>query len=1209
MKTTIKQINILEFIIEYLIDLDMRKLNSVIYILFVSIFLFAHPLVSFGQTGSGTQNDPYIVDSDGDGYHTFNDAYNIDPNTTVYYKLGHSCIIQRNSNSKNYSFNLKSGNVVFDLNGLELKLGAEDYSSYDQGYNRQLFIVSYGATLTIKSSKEGGAIVGKDGSTTDTDDWRYYSKNSCIYVYGNLEFESGTIKDFVRSYPYNGSVEPGGCAIFISQYATVNMKGGSIMNCGFDYGIYNEVANTSYDEDSRFIQYHNGGGVYVADGGTLNLSGGEISGCKAYKGGGVYVADGGVFTMSGGKISNSGFNLDLFEAFTDPNLNPHSGGYEQYGGGVYVGANGKFSFSNGRIEGCKAYEGGGVFVVAGDSNDKGLYLSGDLSKNENAVITNCTAAHFGGGVYVKSSTAEGKFGFTMTGGDISYCRASIYGCGAYLGGTATMTGGEIHHNYPYRQSLEWDEYPKTVLFEHRNDLANNKEPYDFIYPNGGGVCLENANFTITGGNIKDNVASSGGAVMVQSNSVFTLNNSTGELSSNWAIGNLGTGNGGAVYVNNGCTFNFEDGKLNKNLARRYGGAVNINASSFLNLNGNCEIKNNQAGHGGGLSQEAGECRITLENDNVIVSENSAIGAYLQDVKDGPWVYGEGNGGGIFIEKGSLDISAGKILKNSANGSGGGIALRSERLDGVITLNLSGSALIQGNVANANDGDIADDSDIISGDGGGIDIYGKPADGKTTTITANLDGGTIVGNSAYNGGGIKVYVYKPGDTGSESTATNVASVNISKAVVIDNSAVRGGGIAVTNGNVEISDENGKIENNTAVERGGGLYVFAESNTDNQTKIVFSGGNIINNRSADGLGGGICVDGNIELTTTGTNVKHNRAKNGGGIYLLNSAKMLFNGGIISNNVAQGSVGEGYTTAFSNDANNSGVGGGVYLAEGTQLSFFAEGTDGIEKFGLYGNVADVAADDIFASGKGNTITLPNVSSMSLDGFDAPTSDLFWVEDYVTKDSQYTEGTQIGKQEDEYVNNSEKIVRYRYALQNYKDINIITFADENEAHKDITSYVCLALGYEQFFVNLVKKGLVGDDSAIFKVSYKKDNDYVPYRTILFNNNGGEEARASVVLTAGNWKFEEDTHWSGGKYTLTGVETNFSDLFTTDNPFSYTKNSSSFSVNINSRIYETLKDKGMNRFEFTITNEPKTNTPPQAEGVKINKMIPAVTL
>ncbi len=101
----------------------------------------------------------------------------------------------------------------------------------------------------------------------------------------------------------------------------------------------------------------NGGGVYVAGGGTFTMTGGSIAGNTANAGGGVYVDEGGTFTMEDGSINNN---------------QTTSGG----GGGVMVNK-GSFTLSGGSITGNTTnsdtfgYGGGvclyGTFYLSGDS--------------------------------------------------------------------------------------------------------------------------------------------------------------------------------------------------------------------------------------------------------------------------------------------------------------------------------------------------------------------------------------------------------------------------------------------------------------------------------------------------------------------------------------------------------------------------------------------------------------------------------------------------------------------------------------------------------------------------------------------------------------------------------------------------------------------------------------------------------------------------
>ncbi|MFR9171902.1 InlB B-repeat-containing protein [Evtepia sp.] len=123
----------------------------------------------------------------------------------------------------------------------------------------------------------------------------------------------------------------------------------------------------------------NGGGVYVAGGGTFTLTGGNITGNTAAAGGGVYVDEGGTFTMAGGSINNN---------------KATSGG----GGGVMVNL-GTFTLSGGSITGNatndETYGSGGGVCLYGT-----FYLSGD------SIIQNNTKAGATDNLYLGWNTIK-----------------------------------------------------------------------------------------------------------------------------------------------------------------------------------------------------------------------------------------------------------------------------------------------------------------------------------------------------------------------------------------------------------------------------------------------------------------------------------------------------------------------------------------------------------------------------------------------------------------------------------------------------------------------------------------------------------------------------------------------------------------------------------------------------------------------------------
>jgi hypothetical protein len=127
-----------------------------------------------------------------------------------------------------------------------------------------------------------------------------------------------------------------------------------------------------------------GGGVFVNNGGTFTMSGGEISGNTAASGGGVIVSSSGTFTMSGGEISGNTA--------------------ASYGGGVYV-SGGTFTMSDGEISGNTASCGGGVYVYSGTFTKEtgGVIYGSDSSASLRNTASSNTYGH---AVYVYSSSKK-----------------------------------------------------------------------------------------------------------------------------------------------------------------------------------------------------------------------------------------------------------------------------------------------------------------------------------------------------------------------------------------------------------------------------------------------------------------------------------------------------------------------------------------------------------------------------------------------------------------------------------------------------------------------------------------------------------------------------------------------------------------------------------------------------------------------------------
>jgi hypothetical protein len=296
----------------------------------------------------------------------------------------------------------------------------------------------------------------------------------------------------------------------------------------------------------------------------------------ARDGGGVYI-ESGTFTMNGGLIQN----------------NSAIGG-----GGVYVAQNGSvFNFLGGEIKNNTAGQGGGIAVVSGT-----VYMSGDAKVTGNETTAQAYNKG-GGGVFLETATAS----FIMSGGTIEGNSSNAKGGGVYVGGTFTMTGGEISDN--------------TAAAS--------------IQGNGGGVYVKGT-FFMSGGTISDNTAKlsissegqtfghgGGGGVYVDESGSFTMS-ADSTISRNTSNGE---GGGGGVYVyGNGATFTMEGGTISNNNASRGGGGVSVyGAGATFTMSGGTisgnETNGDYAGGGGVLVTIGG--MFTMEGGSSKISGNTA----------------------------------------------------------------------------------------------------------------------------------------------------------------------------------------------------------------------------------------------------------------------------------------------------------------------------------------------------------------------------------------------------------------------------------------------------------------------------------------------------------------------------------------------------------------------------------------------------------
>lgn len=840
----------------------------------------------------------------------------------------------------------------------------------------------------------GWDLTGNDGDGKWLSDWRgHYTSQPTTkdslnatqrhqYYYdeiGNVTIPSGATVSFVF---VKGSIKVSG-TITVNGVLNVSLYSGSSDVKFYRYRNnivgnptnWQEVQNKTLSSNQKYYDANNTlyrvsgftGHIFsVGSSGTLNLSGQNES--TRFIIDGKSVANAGAAIVSSGKV-----NLD----YVTINNNYKSGG----GGAIILQGSGSHTLDYVNISNCTATGNGGA-----------LHISGSVSSTLNHInISNCSAGA-GGGIYMSSSGS-----FTLNSSSISNCSGNglylggagantitsctISGCSAADGaailivstaGSTTVNSSTITGNKGVNNELggtirSYGSTVSTATFNNCN-IYNNSSPQHGggFYWNAGG----SSKLTINSCNIYNNSAGTmGGAIFCES--VMEIKGTTN------IYGNSAQ-TGGGICVN------------------AYAGTQTpTNSGSDLSLSSSISVYSNTASNGGGGISMNIRKTASLYDDAVFVVR-----------LNGAKIYGNSaaTGGGIHIFRNtngptytcSVDLNYGEFKDNTAtSGNGGGVY--TENVDVTIG-NTAGTAMtISGNKA-------------TSGIGGAVYSTGSLG-------SCSITNGTLTSNSANSGGAIGIdngNVSVSGGTLSSNSATEFggaiyttgagASCTVSNGTLQSNSSKYGGAIAVINGNITVNG--GTISQNTASEYGGGIGVA--------NGVASVEGGAVNTNTAGIYGGGIFAAGESAGVTVSGNgsVSSNTAKNGGGIYATAGADVNVTGGIISYNSATGTPSA--TTAY-NDGAASGVGGGIYVGNGTSSNSSSITISG-SSVGLYGNTAAFAAADAYASGTYTVVSLPVVTNMNLTGYSGSATG--WFEDYANGDTGYSYGFMGGTVGERYAN-----------------------------------------------------------------------------------------------------------------------------------------------------------------------------------------------
>lgn len=237
--------------------------------------------------------------------------------------------------------------------------------------------------------------------------------------------------------------------------------------------------------------------------------------------------------------------------------------------------------------------------------------------------------------------------FNMHGGVIEKCSRAVM---ADSGTTFNMSGGEIRNCVSMNDGVGLYATNSSAITIKGGTISKCTAPAD----NGGGLYADHSTVTISGGTIS-------GCEGVWGGGLYAENSSTIEISGGTISGCKKVGAGGGLFVDS-STIRISGGIISGCITSDTGNGGGLYAkNSTIKITGG-RIENNKAAHGGGVAL-IGDTTFedSITNWTVIGNEAYATG---------------GVGGGIKLENGSMDVSAGsnRIYNNTAGGQGADIFL-------------------------------------------------------------------------------------------------------------------------------------------------------------------------------------------------------------------------------------------------------------------------------------------------------------------------------------------------------------------------------------------------------------------------------------------------------------------------------------------------------------------------------------------------------
>ena len=516
----------------------------------------------------------------------------------------------------------------------------------------------------------------------------------------------------------------------------VTVTGGSftLADCG-DGSLTGDV---TVNKDGSFTLEDCALSGRIENSGTLTISGGTVT-----AGEGTGIENKGTFTMNSGTIT---------------------------AGGTGVVNNGTLTMNGGAVTGCgKGVENNGTMAVSGDVRIAGN-TNGNLhlpDGNTVAVGTLDSTANIGITAEKQGElTADGSI--RLTSGGAAYTArffaddAAVYAifadgedlvmrmlgehthciCGHPADGAGDIGDHTTHADVTFQPWTSGNSLPTEGNYYLTQNVVLNKTTVltGTLCLNGytisakdGGCPVEVSSGTL---NLTDCAAQPGSVTAARDQAIVVY--STANIFNGVIRGGSGAGIYIDLYSANGSV-NIYGGKItdsgtgaavNNGTMHMYGGEISGN-SCGVQAGGKNNEKKSRSGsfylHGGKITDNHGS-----RGGGVYV-----INGFYMDGGEVSNNTATGNGGGIYMEVGSISLSGGKVTGNRAGGDGGGVCTYAYSTDQSV-VNLSGNAEISDNYA--------------GGRGGGVYLYVYNYLGNGNYCQLTMDSGKITGNTSVGEGG-------------------------------------------------------------------------------------------------------------------------------------------------------------------------------------------------------------------------------------------------------------------------------------------------------------------------------------------------------------------------------------------------------------------------------------------------------------------------